>query len=984
MNTHIKLLLYLIFILSGFTGLIYESIWTHYLKLLLGHASYAQTLVLALFMGGMAIGAWLASRFSMQWKNPLLLYAIVEAVIGLLALSFHTVFVFVSNYLHTTVFIAISPDWVQVSKWLIASLLILPQSVLLGLTFPLMSSGIIRLSTQQSGSTIAILYFNNSIGAACGAIISSFVMIAQVGLPGTIKIAGLLNILLAIIVLILENITSFEKPYSTSHYSPNKISFWTKSGLILAAAITGIASFFYEIAWIRMLSMVLGSSVHSFELMLSVFITGLALGGLWIRSRIDLLKIPILWFAIIQIIMGLFALLTIPLYNFTFDFMAFLIHALKPNADGYSLFNIGGHAIAMCIMLPTTFMAGMTLPLLTQTLFTQGIGEKSIGQIYTANTLGAIIGIIFAVHIIIPLTNLRTLILVGVMLDCAVGLTVLYFITISAYKTRAILVGAFVMCSILYIAQFSHFDPYRMASSVYRFGSAKITDAQVIHHDGKTASIDIIQFPSGSKAIATNGKVDARINPPLIEPSIDESTMVLLGALPLGFFPDAQQVANIGLGSGMTSHTVLGSDLLKSIDTIEIEQAVVDMAKHFGPQTERVYNDPRSQIYIEDAKTFFSRQQKVYDIIISEPSNPWVSGVANLFTKEFYHHTKQYLNQDGLFVQWIHLYENNEYLLSSIFKAINQEFNYYKIYNSNNNDIIVIASQTNHYIKELKSSIFSNQQLSQSLNRINISNASELSMHYIGDQVLFNAFSKAYTSPINSDYYPYLAYNAPKARFLNQSANSLTGLHLLPIPLLTLLGYYDISVFPKENIHFAMNTSQKLAFGVKKLLLFQPTDEEKMDVNVKNSIYATRYHCKKIPDKMLVANFLIIANHTNSYLPETDTVEIWQSIGSNCIDNDSSPVIVEWYNLHYGIAQRNYLQIAKATENIISTQKTFNNEEIDYLISSGVTGYYMENKLEEAQILWRKLLGDRNSDQLPIHLNILKELIHLQPKNLSP
>jgi predicted membrane-bound spermidine synthase len=253
-------LYFMIFTISGFSGLIYESIWSHYLKLFLGHAAYAQSLVLIIFMGGMALGSWLASRYSAKSKSPFLFYAGVELIVGLAALLFHDVFASLIEVFYAFVLPSMgSPTAGSILKWLAASLLIMPQSILLGMTFPLMSAGVIRRFPDTPGSSIAMLYFTNSIGAAIGVLASGFWLIKLVGLPGTIFSAGLLNI-----------------------YSADKKSS-LKQIFLVAAFITGAASFIYEISWIRMLSLVLGATTHSFELMLSAFITGLAFGGLWIK-----------------------------------------------------------------------------------------------------------------------------------------------------------------------------------------------------------------------------------------------------------------------------------------------------------------------------------------------------------------------------------------------------------------------------------------------------------------------------------------------------------------------------------------------------------------------------------------------------------------------------------------------------------------------------------------------------------------------------
>src|SRR5262245_23374055 len=295
---------YVLFTVSGFAGLIYESIWTHYLKLFLGHAAYAQSLVLVVFMGGMAAGAAWCARLSRRLANPLLAYALVEAIIGAFALAFHPAFVATTDWAYASALPALKHEAAALgAKLVLACLLILPQSVLLGMTFPLMSAGLVRAHPDAPGESVAMLYFTNSLGAAAGVLASGFLLVAWVGLPGTLRVAGGLNLLLAAAVWLLARRVPVIKTITGETRA---------SRLLLAVAFfTGLASFIYEIVWIRMLSLVLGASTHSFELMLSTFILGLALGGLAVRRSVDRSRSPERLLAWVQVVMGLAALATL-------------------------------------------------------------------------------------------------------------------------------------------------------------------------------------------------------------------------------------------------------------------------------------------------------------------------------------------------------------------------------------------------------------------------------------------------------------------------------------------------------------------------------------------------------------------------------------------------------------------------------------------------------------------------------------------------
>ncbi len=197
-------LAFAIFALSGCAGLIYQSIWTQYLGLFLGHAAYAQSLVLAIFMGGMAAGAWWASRV-VHWQNLLRAYAWIELAIGIAAALFHAEFLGATGIAYDHVFPALSSAFAVGSfQWLLASALILPQSILLGMTFPLMSNGLMRRLNVGDGSILSGLYFTNSIGAAAGALIATFVLLPAIGLPGAMRVGALLNVIVALIAFLLS------------------------------------------------------------------------------------------------------------------------------------------------------------------------------------------------------------------------------------------------------------------------------------------------------------------------------------------------------------------------------------------------------------------------------------------------------------------------------------------------------------------------------------------------------------------------------------------------------------------------------------------------------------------------------------------------------------------------------------------------------------------------------------------------------------
>lgn len=777
-------LLLLIFFVSGFTGLIYESIWSHYLKLFLGHAAYAQSLVLMIFMGGMAVGAAMAGRFSRRMKNLLAAYALAEIGVGLLALVFHPLFSGLMDISFTRLMPNMgSPAAVEAYKWGVAVLLLLPPSLLLGTTFPLMSGAILRRFPGADGGNLATLYFSNSLGAALGVLAASFLLIGWLGLPGTLTLAGGINLLIGAAVLAFARLPEDPLPAASPDQDSGRRRLQV---LFLAAAfVTGAASFIYEVSWIRMLSLVLGSTFHAFELMLSAFIAGLALGSLAIRRRIDRIASPLVLAAIVQLAMGVLAVLTLPVYGHSFAWMGELVRTLPRNDSGYALFNLASHGIAFAVMLPATFMAGMTLPLFTHVLIRNGHGERSIGSIYAANTLGAIAGVLFAVHFALPGLGLKSTLASGALLDIALGLVLLRFAGAGSPR-RWIAAGAAVAVPLLAV-RFVALDGSLLGSGVYRSGEARLKGATTLYYqDGKTASIHVGRIDS-TVVIRTNGKPDAAIEMDPGRPGHgDEITMVMAAAVPLAMRPEARRIANIGFGSGLTTHTVLASPHVEEVSTIEIERAVIDGARAFLPRVERAYSDPRSRLYIEDAKSWFARHNQRFDIIISEPSNPWVSGVASLFSVEFYDRIRNYLDDGGLLVQWLNLYEFNTGLAASVITALNQYFGDYAIYLTDDSNILVVAVK-NGKLPRLSEDIFKLGTLRQELGHVGIHSADDFAFRRLGRAAMISPMLQALAMPLNSDYYPYVEMNAPKARFLRDGARELPMLAVFPLPLIEML-----------------------------------------------------------------------------------------------------------------------------------------------------------------------------------------------------
>ena len=990
--------LFLLFTVSGFAGLIYESIWSHYLKLFLGHAAYAQTLVLALFMGGMAAGAWLAGRFSARLRNLLRGYAIVEAVIGLAALVFHPAFVAMTDAAYDSILPALGSDTGAAAlKWLLAALLILPQSVLLGATFPLMSGGLLRRHPERPGESLAMLYFTNSLGAAVGVLASGFVMIERLGLPGTIQAAGALNLALAAIVWLIvpgrdpdpagvASVTLARRIETRGADAPWRL-------LLLVAGLTGMASFIYEVGWIRMLTLVLGAATHSFELMLSAFILGLACGGYWVRRRIDRARSPLAFLGVVQIVMGLCALATLPLYGAAFEMMQLVIRGTAKTDAGYGIFLVASHGIAMAVMFPAAFCAGMTLPLITYALLAAGHGERSIGAVYASNTLGSIAGVVFAAHVGMPLLGLKGLITAGAALDITLGLVLLWRLAVGqplrtpmsrpvgeplpGGLTLGLTLGAAAALAVVAFAV--TLDPHKMASGVFRRGDLYTAhDAELkFYRDGKTTSVALLQFREGL-SLRTNGKSDGAINLEEGARISDEVTMVLTAAVPLAHKPDAKRVAIIGIGTGLTTHTMLAATTIERVDTIEIEPAMAQASRAFAARNANAFADPRSRIVFDDAKTYFSTHNERYDIIVSEPSNPWVSGVSSLFTTEFYRHVRRYLNPGGVMVQWFQLYEIDPSLVASVLRALADNFPDYAIYAATDSDLLIVAGDRETLARPLYD-VFQMPGVAAELRKVHVQRIGDLDIRRLGGRDSLHPLFLSYAAPVNSDYAPYLDLNASRYRFLQSGAGDLTRIGAEGIPIVAMLESRKRVVRPLsydgddflERIELARRARYARDFYLEPkppVALGIPADLEKnLELSKMRGLECVDAQTYDV----WLHSLFHVARITNPVLEPADADAIWSRFeGAPCykrlVAEDR-----EWLQLFRAAGAREAPAMAQHADEILAAGKELSPSHTQYLLTASLTGNILTGQLDRAQSAWDKHAAEAARSGLSLDLRLL-------------
>lgn len=729
MRTKPALVFQVLFFLSGVAGLVHESLWARYLGLLLGHAAYGQVLTLVVYMGGIGLGSHLAARWLARMRDPLRTYVHVEIGIAIFGLVFHPLFLFLRDtLLDSGILAGRSMGFSTVVAVLTGSVATLPPAILLGMTFPLAAGGLMRLARDGGRDSIARLYFGNSLGASCGAIAASYLLIPALGTHGSLRFAAFMNLLAALgawlvvraLALPAATIQEDPEPEATggpwsgetsprnsavpmgtdpvapeappaavprteSVQPPDRLT-W----IVLAVALgTGLSSFLYEIGWIRYLALLIGSSTHAFDLMIGAFVFGLALGALYIHRHPP--RRPLVALLVAQAAMAACALVPVLAYAPFFRATNQLNKILVRSLEAWPFHAFSQFVFAAAVMLPAAFFAGMTLPLATRFLCERHRDETYTGKVYAWNTLGAILGAASGSLLFMPLLGFTRLVALGATIDLLLALVLLAWVS----GRRWLVFPSIAVAAALVVAGWAlEPDNHLVVAGAYRGNRVMLPTTKIHRLDGRTATVSVQEIGT-LVSVRTNGKPDASLDraQPARARLSDELTQNLAAWVARVYVHRPWEGALIGLGSGMTAHRMLGDPRVTHLDGIEIEKAMWEQSTWFRPFNRRIHEDPRFAIHFLDARIFFATRENPYDVIVSEPSNPWVAGVSSLFTREFYREVKRHLASDGVFVQWLHTYEFEDGLLLSIMAALAAEFPHLRLhFVPTTQDMVIVAS----------------------------------------------------------------------------------------------------------------------------------------------------------------------------------------------------------------------------------------------------------------------------------------------------
>jgi len=676
-------------LVSGSCGLVYEILWMKMLTLVIGNTVFAITTVLTAFMGGLALGSFVAGRFIDKIKYPLRTYGILEGGIGLYALLL-PLFIAGTEPLFRIIYQGINPSFYSFSllRFVVCGIILLIPTTLMGATLPVLSKHFVERQSHV-GLNVGLLYGLNTLGAVLGSFAAGFILIPTLGVTWTIYFAALLNLLICAGMLKLaknrlqvEPSVSEGKPKGKKRKKERAEEVvpegWGTIQWVVVAGIgiSGTAAMIYQIAWTKVLLLSIGSSVYAFSLIVTAFICGLALGSLIISKFIDRRKDLVLWLALVQGAIGMSALLIVPLLG---KLPVFVAETIFTPSNSFQYVHFAEFAIIFVLILIPTFMMGAAVPMAIKICTTdvRRVG-RFFGNVYAVNTLGAILGSFIGGFILIPWVGAQNSIIIAVAMNIMIaGAIFLQAPTLALPRRSALFVATVVIAmvlsyllpswdaSVLTSGPYLYADEYKTISDAKKIdlrAAMKMDRETLFIKEGLHAVVSVLKTPEGDLLLKVDGKADASAKN-------DAATQLMAGHLPLLLHQKAENVLVIGLGSGMTLGAV-EKHPIKAADIVEIEPAVVEASAYFKDFTGDPLNDPRVNLIVGDGRNHLALTSLQYDVIISEPSNPWVSGQANLFTREFFNLAKKRLEKGGLMCQWVQAYS----MSAADFKAIVHTF----------------------------------------------------------------------------------------------------------------------------------------------------------------------------------------------------------------------------------------------------------------------------------------------------------------------
>lgn len=694
---------------SGAAALVYQTAWLRELRLVFGASTAASAAVLAVFMGGLGVGGALLGKRADRAKNPLMMYANLELLVSLAAaLTPLLVSLADAVYIRLGGVAAMGSTVATLVRLLLSVVVLAPPTVVMGGTLPAAARAVEHAS-DTGRQRVAVLYGVNTFGAVLGALAANFLLLEVFGTQMTLWLACLVNALVGMVARAFARSPETEEgegerareaePADVAEAATSSSQFgWFPP---LAAAVSGSTFMLMELVWYRMLGPILGGSSYTFGLILAVALAGIGLGGaIYARSRIR----PSL--AAFAATCGAQALVIALPYALG-DKIAILSLLLRPLCRAGFASSVGVWAfITSIVVLPAAIISGAQFPLVIGLYGkgSNGVG-KDVGNAYLANTIGALVGSIAGGFGLLPLLSAPRCWKLVVLLLVATAVLALALDLSSRgrqlFVRAKLLISASPVMALIALVMLA----FRGPSTVWRHSgigagradawTENMTSATIPSFERKKADSTMAWEVDGLESsvalerddgytFIVNGKADGHTIG-------DAPTQVMSGLLGAMLHPDPRKALVVGLGTGSTAGWLGAIPEMERVDVVELEPAILRVARDCGPVNRNVLDNPKVHVELGDARETLRTTKEHYDIIFSEPSNPFRAGISSLYTEEFYRAAAQRLRERGLFIQWVQAYEVDPWAVATAVVTLKQAFKNVSMWRTMRGDLLLVS-----------------------------------------------------------------------------------------------------------------------------------------------------------------------------------------------------------------------------------------------------------------------------------------------------
>lgn len=761
------------FFVSGAAGLLYEIVWSKQLAYVLGSSLHAVATVAAAFLCGLAIGARVLGGPLSRRGDGARLYAVLElgvAVSGMALLPLLRGVEPVFGHFYRT--LGADSAAFGAVRFALTFVALLPPTVLMGATLPVLVE---HFEQDLVGPALARLYALNTFGAVAGSALAGFVLMPTMGLARTTYVAAAFNLAAGALAWYSGGARGSATSRAASRVAPAEprptgaaeAPAPSVAPVAVLFALSGFAALAFQIAWVRLFSLVFGSSVYSFAGVLGVYLFGLALGSAAISFALRG-GASLQLFARLQWALALSAAIGLHFFGQLPDRMLEL--SLRSGSSWSALFAGQIGLVAMLLLVPCALL-GALFPVATR-LLQRGRGGEAAGFAYAVNTVGTLAGSLAAGFVLVPTIGVQGTHVAALALSAAIAVAALALGLSRRELPMGELViglGAAALAGAL-VWGAPDWNPTVMSAGVFRpvranelqiasrsssgAGSAierAVVDEHLLYyHEGANATVLVGSDAAGQQRwLKVGGKVDASTK--------DMETQVLLGLIPAATADSGARTLVIGLGSGYTAAAALAAGAGKT-DVVELERGVAEASEFFHEPARNPLRDPRVTLTIGDARTLLEHTQERYGLIISEPSNPWLAGVNNLFTVDFYRRVRSRLEPDGVFCQWMQLYEISPETIRSMmasFLEVFPEGDVYAVWRAV--DVVLVASPGG---RELSLDRLRSPDVRRMLDAANIAHPEDVASYWSAPMSALVPVARG--AALNRDDLPLVEYRAPR------------------------------------------------------------------------------------------------------------------------------------------------------------------------------------------------------------------------------